>query len=318
LLAVAMNLAVASGVVCAQQPSNVPVVGALMLNEGPHEPVVEEMRKGLRALGYVEGRNITIEYRLAQGQVDRLPRLAEELVGLKVDVIFVGTESSARAAKQATNVIPIVLVAHDYDPVAAGLIASLNRPGGNVTGVFSRQSHLVAKRLELLKEALPGVSRVAVFWDSFGQRQLDELTPAARSLGVRLELVELRAPYDFKEAFKAAKRKRAGALMCLVSPMFNAEHARIAALAIENGLPAIFQEQYVVEAGGFLSYGPDPADAFGRSAYFIDRLLKGAKPSDLPVEQVSTIKLVVNLKTAKALGISVPESILLRADKVVQ
>jgi putative ABC transport system substrate-binding protein len=198
------------------------------------------------------------------------------------------------------------------------LIDSLNRPGGNITGVFTRQSDLVAKRIELLKESLPDVSRIAVFWDSFGRGQLDELKPAARLLGVHLEPVQLQAPYDFKRAFNDAKKRRAGALMVLFSPVFNTEHARITALAIENRLPGIYQERYFVESGGMLSYGPDPGDAFGRAAYFIDRLLKGAKPADLPVEQVSKFKLVVNLKTAKTLGVTIPESIMVRADEVIR
>ena len=248
----------------------------------------------------------------------RLPGLAEELVRLKVDAIVAGTEASVRAAKKATGTIPIVMVMYDYDPVASGLIDSISRPGGNITGIFPRHSDLVGKRLELLKEAVPRLSRVAVFWDAYSRRQLDELEPAARSLGVQLQLIELRAPYDFEMAFKAVKQKKAGAVMFLFSPVFYVQRARIAALALKNGLPTVFQNHEYVEDGGLLSYGPSRVDTFGRAPYFIDRLLKGAKPADLPIEQPTKFKLVVNLKTAKALGIKVPESILLRADEVIR
>ncbi len=210
------------------------------------------------------------------------------------------------------------MVLYDYDPVAAELIDSFSRPGGNITGLFTRQSELVGKRLELLKQALPGVSRVAVFWDSFGRRQLEELEPAARSLGIQLQLVELRAPYDFEVAFKAAKQKGAGAVTLLFSPLFYAQRAQIGALAVKYRLPMVISQPDYVEPGGLLSYGPRWADTWGRAAYFIDRLLKGTKPSDLPVERTTNFKLVVNLRTAKALGITIPESMLLRADEVIQ
>jgi putative ABC transport system substrate-binding protein len=318
LLAVALSLASWASASRAQQPDRVPVVGLLMVNAARHETVIEALRNGLTKLGYKEGKNFTIEYRVAQGQVDRLPRLADELVQRKVDVIVVGADASGHAAKQATSTIPIVLVAHDHDPVASGLIQSLSRPGGNVTGVVALQSELVGKRLELLKEAIPGVSRIAVFWDVFGQRQLEALEPAERSLGLRLHLVELRTPYNYQRAFRAARAKGEGAALILFSPVFYSDRSRIAATALENRLPVISQDHDLTRAGGFMSYGPALADTWERAAYFVDRLLKGAKPSELPVEQVSNFKFVVNQKTATALGVTVPQSIMLRADEVIR
>ena len=313
----------------AQQSGKVPAVGVLMLAAGPHDTVVEAFRHGLRELGYVEGRNIRIEHRSALGNIDLLPQLAEELVGLRVDVIVVGAVAPARAAREASNRVPIVVAIHDYDPVAAGLIDSFSRPGGNLTGVFGRQSELAGKRIELLRELLPRVSRVAVLWDaSSGEgsrgevsRMLhEELEPAARSAGLNLQLIEVRAPYDFQAAFKAARTKKAGAAMVLFSPVFYSSpwRARLAQAALAARLPTIFQDPDNVEAGGLISYGTDIAETWGRAAYFVDRVLKGTRPQDLPVEQVSKFKLVLNLKTAKALGLTIPESILLRADEVIR
>jgi len=317
-LAIALSLAASAIDVWAQQPDQVPVVGVLMLAAGPSEGPAQALRRGLRQLGYVEGQNIRIEYRTAQGRADRLAPLAQELVELKVNVIVTGAEPIARVIQRATSTIPIVVVLHDHDPVASGLVTSLSRPGGNLTGVFTRQSELVGKRLELLKEALPRVSRVAVFWDTYSQRQLDELQQAAHSIGVNLQSIELRAPYDFQAAFRAVKQKKADAIVVLFSPVFYQERARIAALALKAGLPTMNQEESWVAAGGLISYGPTIADTFGRAAYFVDRLLKGAKPSDLPVEQATSFKLTINLRTAKALRLSIPESIVLRADEVIR
>ena len=302
----------------AQQPGKVPVVGSLMVSAGPYDSVMEALRSGLRELGYVDGRNIRIEHRSAGGNPDRLPQLATELVQLKVDVIVAGVEASLRAAQQATGTIPIVMVAYDFDPVGVGLIANLSKPGGNITGMSTLQSELIGKRLEVLEEALPGARRVAVFWDGYSRPQLDALTAAARSLGVELRPVELRAPYNFGEAFKAARRQKVRAVFFLFSPVFYVERRRIAALALENRLPAMHDYSDFVEAGGLISYGPNREDTYGRAAYFIDRILKGAKPGDLPIEQPTKFELVVNLKTAKALGITFPESILVRADEVIK
>ena len=320
LLLRALACAIASAVapIRAQQSGKVPVVGLLMLSAGPNDPIIERIRRELRSLGYVDGQTIRIEYRGARGQVNRLPQLAQELVDLKVDAIIVGAESIARAAKQATTTIPIVMVAFDYDPVAAGLVDSLSRPGGNVTGVFARTSDLVGKNLELLKELLPGVSHVAILYDAFGTRQLEALKPAAHALGVELQLVEVLPPYDYNAAFKDVRKKKADALMALGSPHAYVARDQIAKLALQYKLPTIFQGDQLVRAGGLISYGPDQLGTFGRTAYFVDRVLKGISPAALPIEQPTQYFLVVNLKTAKALGITVPESILLRADEVIR
>jgi putative ABC transport system substrate-binding protein len=317
LLAFVLNLAVAATTAWAEQPDKVPVVGRLAVNAGANDPIEEALRKGLRELGYVEGRTIRIEFRTAQGDADRVPRLAEELVRLNVDVIVTGTEISTRAAKQATSTIPIVAILPDHDPVASGLIDSFNRPGGNITGLTVRNTQLTGKRLELLREMLPGLSRVAVLWDPFVRTEVKELEIAGRSLGIQLQLVEVKAPYDFDAAFRTAKRQKAGAVMLLSSPQVYIRRVQLGGLALEHKLPADAPFPDLIKAGGLMSYSTDILDSFHRAAYFIDRLLKGAKPNDLPFEQSETIKLVVNLKTAKALGITIPQSILIRADEVI-
>ena len=318
LAALAVCLSAGSASTRAQQAERVAVVGRLAVNNGgANDPIEEALRKGLRELGYVEGRTIRIEFRTAQGDADRLPRLAEELVRLNVDVIVTGTEISTRAAKQATSTIPIVAILPDHDPVASGLIESFNRPGGNITGLTARNTQLAGKRLELLKEMLPGLARVAVLWDPFVRTEVKELKIAARSLGIQLQLVEVKAPYDFDAAFTAAKRQKAGAVMMLSSPQVYIRRVQLGALALKHKVPAEAPFRDLTAAGGLMTYSTDITDSFGRAAYFIDRLLKGAKPSDLPFEQSATIKLVVNLKTAKALGITIPQSILLRADEVI-
>src|SRR5258708_2158730 len=274
------------------------------------------MRKGLRELGYLEGRDFRIEDRRAEGRLDQLPRLAEELVRLKVDVIVTGTVLSTRAAKLATSTMPIVAIFPDHDPVASGLIESFNHPGGNITGLTVRGSQLAGKRLELLKEMLPDLSRVPHLWDPVGQPDIKQPEIPARSLHIELRLVEVNAPYDFDAAFSVAKRKKAGAVVLLGSPQVYIRRVQLGALALKHKLPVFCSFRDTTEAGGLVSYGTDVFYAFHRAAYFIDRLLKGAKPSDLPFEQSDTIKLVVNLKTAKGLGITIPESILLQADEV--
>ena len=289
-----------------------------MLTAGPNDPIIERIRRELRSLGYVDGKTIRIEYRGAHGLADRLPQLAQELVELRVDAMIVGGESIARAAKQATTTIPIVMVAFDFDPVAAGLVDSLSRPGGNVTGVFPLTSELVGKNLALLKELLPGLSRINVFYDAFGARQLEVLKPAARTLGVQLQLVEVRSPYDYNAAFKHATKKKADAMMVLASPHFYVGRDQIAKLALQYKLPTIGGGDPLVRAGGLISYGPDLLATWGRTAYFVDRVLKGASPAGIPIEQPTQYFLVVNLKTAKALGITIPQSILLRADEVIR
>ncbi|HTS53823.1 MAG TPA: ABC transporter substrate-binding protein [Burkholderiales bacterium] len=295
-----------------------PVVGVLVTHAAVDEPIFDSLRAGLREYGYEEGRNIKLEIVTAEGHLDRLPGIAQELVRQSVDVIIAPNEVSSRTAQQATKTIPIVSIGFGNDPVASGVVDSLGRPGGNVTGIYGLWVELDGKRLEVLKETLPGVSRVAVFRTPGFDRQVGELRRAAQSLGMRLELVDVGGPSDFETAFKVAKRKKVAAVMLESSPIFYLHRARVAALALHARLPTISGFNQSVEAGGFMSYGADVADTFRRTAYYVDRLLKGAKPSELPVEQVSKFKLAVNLKTANALGITIPEPILLRADEVIR
>jgi len=264
-----------------------------------------------------------IEYRDAEGKSERLPALAAELVALKVDVIFAGGTPQALAAKQATRTLPIVF-ATAADPVGSGLVTSLARPGGNVTGLSILAPALVGKRLELLTQALPGVSRVAVLWQPGGHDErtdndiLKEAGVAARVLGVRLQFVEVRGPADFDRAFSDMTRARAGALTVLTGIMFLNERRRLVDLTAKNRLPAVYGGRDFVDAGGLLSYGPNLADLYRRAATYVDNILKGAKPGDLPVEQPTKFELVINLKTAKALGLTIPPSLLQRADQVIE
>jgi putative ABC transport system substrate-binding protein len=264
-----------------------------------------------------------IEYRLPEGQLERLPALAAELVALKVDVILAVATPQALAAKQATRTIPIVFAATG-DAVADGLVASLARPGGNVTGLSFFTPELVGKRLELLKQTVPGVSRVAVLWNPGGLGEstekdvLKRAEVAARAIGVQLHFVEARGPADFDRVFSDMTRARAGALTVLTSAMLFEERKRLVDLVAKNRLPAVYPWREFVDAGGLMAYGPDLADLFRRAATYVDKILKGAKPGDLPVEQPTKFELVINLKTAKALGLTIPPSLLQRADQVIE
>jgi putative tryptophan/tyrosine transport system substrate-binding protein len=275
---------------------------------------------GLRDLGWVEGKNISIEYRYAEGSSDPLPVLAADLVRLKVDVIVGSSTPETLAAKKATGAIPIVMVIPG-DPVESGLVESLARPGGNVTGLTQMSPQLAGKRLELLKEIVPGLSRVAVLWNPQSQPSkliLKELQLPARRLGIELHSLEVRSSGDFDKVFQDAIRARVGALIPLAHPLITTNLKRIADFASRSRLASIYQFSYFVDDGGLMAYGPDRADLYRRAATYIDRLLKGAKPADLPVEQPTKFELAINLKTAKALGITIPPSVLLRADKVIE
>jgi putative ABC transport system substrate-binding protein len=264
--------------------------------------------------------NLAIAYRYAEGKPERLAELAAELVRLNIDVLVAtGPEATLRAARHATRTIPIVMLAVNYDPIARGYIDGLARPGGNITGVFFMQLELTAKRLELLKAALPQVTRVSALWDAHTADQLRVAEAAAQALGLQLQSVELRhPPYDFASAIGVAVRQRAQALVVLSSPHFAPQRAQIAALALKHRLPASFLFREYVEAGGLRSYGANQPATYRHAATYVDKILKGAKPADLPVEQPIKFELVFNLKTAKALGLTMPPSLLLLADEVIQ
>ncbi len=305
----------------AQQPGKVPRMGFL----SPFSPSataiwLQAFRQGLHDLGWVEGKNISVEYRYAEGRNDRLPDLAADLVRLKVDIIVTAVTPDALAAKNATRTIPIVMAAAG-DPVASGLVDSLARPGGNITGLSQMNPDLAGKRLELLNEIVPKLSRVAVFWnpqDQMSTISWNELQPPARSLGVQLQSVEIRSSGDFDKAFEDATRARAGALAIMPAPVFVTNLNRIADVAAKRRLPSIFHVKEFVDFGGLVAYGTDRSELFRRAATYVDKILKGAKPADLPVEQPTKFKLILNLKTAKQIGVTIPQSVLFRADKVIR
>jgi putative ABC transport system substrate-binding protein len=303
----------------AQQPKKVSRIGYL----GGASPVSDRMeafRQGLRELGYVEGKNIVIEYRSAEGKPDSLPALAAELVRLKVDIIVSSGATPTRAAKEATATIPIVM-SQDPDPVGNGFVASLARPGGNITGLSSLTAELSGKRLELLKEILPKLSRVAVFETSTNTgnaQQLRETELAAGALGVKLQHLDVLGPKDIETAFRAASKGRADAVLVLTSAVTNSHQTEIAKLAVKSRLPAIYARAEAVEAGGLVSYGVSIADLDRRAATYVDKILKGGKPADLPVEQPTKFELVINLKTAKQIGLTIPPNVLVRADRVIR
>jgi putative ABC transport system substrate-binding protein len=277
-------------------------------------------RKGLAELGWVEGKHFTVESRFAEGQSDRLPQLAAQLVQQRVDVILAGSNPGAAAAKRATSVIPIVIVT-TADPVEGGLVTSLARPGGNVTGVTAAGQDLSAKRLELLKEAVPGVTRVAILTNPTSPYTgpfLKDRERTARALGVQLRVLEAQNPSEFEQAFAAMPRERAQALMVLTDIMFITHRSRIVQMAAKSRMPAVYGEQEFMGAGGLMFYGASLAAMYGRAAGYVDKILKGAKPADLPIEQPTTFELIINLKTAKALGLTIPPSLLLRADQVIE
>lgn len=323
---------VAFGLVAAPLTSHAQLAGKVRrigyLAPGPSSPsdaagirAFQSFRQGLRELGWVEGQNIVIEYRFAEGRFDRLPDLAAELVRLKVDLIVATTTPAAAAAKNATATIPIVMVSVG-DPVGLGLIASLARPGGNVTGqAFSVGTEIFGKQLELLKEVVPTVRRVAILSNPANPSHalaISNVKAAARSLGVELQLLEVRDPDEFDGAFAAMVKERVGALLVVSDPMFGLHAARLANLAGKNQLPSMHGVRQMVDPGGLIHCGPNLPDLFRRAATYVDKVLKGAKPADLPVQQPTTFELVINMKTAKALGLTIPQSVLLRADEVIQ
>jgi putative tryptophan/tyrosine transport system substrate-binding protein len=304
----------------AQESARIATVGFLVTTTPDNAPMLAIVRGKLAELGYVEGQSIRFEYRGAYGHVDRLPSLAEELVHLNVDVIVAGATPEVQAAQQATRKIPIVMVAV-VDPVATGFVASLARPGGNITGLSLLSAELSGKRLQLLKEVVPGVSRVAVLWNPTNPSnalQIGATKVAAQALGVQLQPLEVRGPQDLESAFQAATRGHAGALIALDDPLIFAHRAQIVALAAKTRLPAMYGLTGYAQAGGLITYGPNIPDLYRQAALFVGKILKGAKPTDLPVEQPTKFELVINLKTAKALGLKIPDSMLVQADEVIQ
>ena len=321
LALLAGTVAVSPMVAFAEDTHNVPRIGFLgNSTEALEANLVGPFREGLRDLGYTEGRNILIEYRWAEGNYDRFPSLIAELIALKVDVIVTAGTPAAQAVKRATKTIPLVMVAVG-DPVGTGLVASLAQPGGNATGLTSIAPELEGKRLELLKEVLPKLSRVAVLWNPSNAYQISsekEVQAAAKVLHISVASLPVRTREELVNAFAGISRQRADAVVVLADRIFLHNRERIADFAITNRLPGMNAYRELVEAGGLMSFGPNYAVMHRQAATFVDKILKGAKPGDLPVEQPAKFELVINLKTAKALGITIPNSLLLRADEVIQ
>ncbi len=308
----------------AQQPKKVPRLGYLSSFEPASESTRSDaIRLALRERGYIEGQNIATEYRYAEGKIDRYPELLADLMRLKVEIIVVaGGAPLVRAAMNATKTIPIVMTGIGADPVEAGFVDSLARPGGNVTGVTMLSRQLGGKRLELLKEAVPKLARVAVLYDptvSGSVREIKELLPAAaRALRLTLQPWEVRAADDIDKVFAAMGKQRSDGLYHMGGPLLNANRKRTIDLALKSRLPSMFGNREPIEAGGLMSYGADTAESYRRVAYFVDRILKGAKPADLPVEQPMRFELIVNLKTAKQIGLTIPQWTLMKANKVIR
>jgi putative ABC transport system substrate-binding protein len=305
----------------AQQPAKIPRIGFLIASSpSAITPRVEAFRQGLRELGYAEGKNIVIEFRFAEGKIDRLPDLAAELLRLKADILFSTGPQSTRAAKETSSTIPIVM-GFDNDPVGNGFVASLARPGGNITGLSTLAPEISGKQLELLKEIVPRLSHVGVFGTSTqpGSAQaIKEIELAAGALGLKVHFFDIPGPKDIETAFGRARTARVEAVLVLNSTVFNSQRAQIAELSVKHRLPTIYWATEFVEAGGLMTYSVSFTDLFRRAAIYVDKILKGAKPADLPVEQPTKFDLVINLKTAKQIGLTIPPNVLARADKVIR
>jgi putative tryptophan/tyrosine transport system substrate-binding protein len=320
LLTLTLGLFVAPLLAEAQPSAKVARIGYLLGTTQEQEPWLEAFLEAMRALGYVEGQHFVMAYRAAAGQSERIPDLAAELVRLKVDVLLVTNASTALAAKHATTTIPIVMAGVAY-PVESGLVASLARPGGNITGLASLPHELIGKRLELLKAVLPTVSRVAVLWNPANHASavaVREADVATQALGVQLHRVEARGPDAFDRAFAAMTEAHAEALLILGDPLFFEHRRRLVELAVRSRLPTMHNIRPYVEAGGLMAYGPRTTDLRRRAAVYVDKILKGAKPADLPVEQPMTFELIINLKTAEALGLTIPPTLLFQATDVIR
>jgi putative ABC transport system substrate-binding protein len=319
IIAIGVTFAICGAVAQAQQQAKIPKIGWLGARSAS-APAREVFARELRALGYVEGKNIAIEYRYAEGKLDRLPALADELVRLKVDVLVTPATPATVAAKNATRTIPIIFYSGS-DPVALGLVDSLARPGGNITGFTTIDAALAGKRLELLKETIPKLSRVAALWnprDPISAQAWKESQLPARELGLQLHSMEVSSADKFEGAFKEAIKAGSAALALMASPVFFSNQKQIVDLMAKNRLPAIYGNGEFVASGGLMSYGVDEAEPYRRAAVFVDKILKGTKPADLPVEQPTKFELVINLKAAKQIGLTIPPNVLARADKVIK
>jgi len=320
IVTLTLSLLVAPHTVTAQPRSTVPRIGIVLPGMASH-PVWEAFQQGLRDLGYIEGHNIVLVLRVAEGKSEAFPALIAELVRLPVDVLVIGSTPGALAAKEATQTIPVVIGAMG-DPVGSGVVASLARPGGNLTGLsLAVDEAFSGKWVELLKETVPQLARITVLWDPTNRSSAAHMTgiqSAARALGVTLQSLEVRDPNALEPAFAAMTRERADALIVPVGPWVSVHRQQLVALAATSRLPAMYGMREFVEAGGLMAYGPSVPDMFRRAATYVDKILKGAKPADLPVEQPMKFELVINLKTAKALGLTIPPMLLFQADEVIQ
>ena len=320
-LAIALTFAFGGTGAQAQRSARVPSVGILIATSPSAEKIrLDALLQGLRELGYVDGKNLAIEWRYAEGQFERLPDLAAELMQLKVDVIVTTGSTSTRAAKKVTTTLPIVM-AQDNDPVGNGFVINLARPGGNITGLSSLAPELSGKQLELLKETVPKLSRVAVFAQSTNPtypQSLNEVKLAAGAFSVKLHHLDILSPKDIENAFRAASKVRADAFLALASPIFVLKRKQIANLAVINRLPGIYDRREFVDDGGLMSYATNFADLSRRAATYVDKILKGAKPADLPVEQPKKFEFIINLKAAKQIGLMIPPNVLARADRVIK
>jgi ABC-type uncharacterized transport system substrate-binding protein len=321
IFAFALTFAFGEATAHAQQTKNIPRIGYLSAAFPSTSPArVKAFLQGLRELGYTEGKNIVIEYRYAAGKLERLPALAAELVQLKVDIIVSAASSTTRAAKEATATIPIVMT-NDNNPVDSGFVASLARPSGNITGLANFNPELSGKRLELLKEIIPTLTRVAAFGTSTSPdtaQSLRELDLAAKALGVKLQYLDVLSPRDIETAFRAATKGRADALVVLPSGVVNAHRTQIVELALRSRLPATYPNNQWMETGGLMTYAVSRTDLDRRAAIYVDKILKGTTPADLPVEQPTKFEFVINLKTAKQIGLTIPPNVLARADRVIR
>ena len=321
IVALALTFVFGGVVAQAQQPTKIPRIGFLTAGSPSTIPArIEAFRQGLRELGYVEDKNMVIEWRFGEGKLDRLPALVAELVRLKVDVILSAGAAVTRPAKDATRTIPIVM-AQDTDPVGNGFVASLARPGGNITGLSSYSAELNGKRLELLKEIVPRLSRLAVVGESTypgNAQSLREVELAAAAFGVKLQYLDILGPNDFETAFRAAGKGRADAILVLQSAVLNSQRKEIVDVAIKNRLPAIYYAAEWMEAGGLMSYATSITDLYRRAATYVDKILKGTKPADIPVEQPKKFEFIINLKAAKQIGLTIPPNVLARADRVIK